>query len=193
MAVQDEILKAAQGAFGAVKNVAANVADKVENVAESVTGKDLDNDGAVGSEASEKLVSDVKSATATAVELGKEAAGFVSEKAQVVAGVAAEKGKEAAGFVAEKAPVVAAAAVDAGKGLADKAGSAIQGVFKKNEVIEAENVEELPLVDPVADAAAAAVAAADEAAAAADEAAEAAVESVEEAVEAIASAAKEEE
>ena len=138
MADKNDSLKAAQGILGGAQKAAAVVADKVENVAESVVGKYLDKDGSIGTPETEKLVADVKNA---------------------------------AGVVAEKAPVAAAAAVAAGKDLAGKAGAAIQGALKKDEVVEAENVEvvaeEVP-VNVTADVAAAVAAVA----AAVDEAAE---------------------
>ena len=166
MADKDDILKAAQGILGGAQKVAAAVADKVENVAESVVGKDLDKDGSIGTPETEKLVADVKNA-----------AGVVADKAQVAAGFMAEKATEAAGVVAEKAPVAAAAAVAAGKDLAGKAGAAIQGALKKEEVVEPEHVEVVAEEDPanvaadVAAVAAAVAAAADEAAEVVEEAA----------------------
>lgn len=135
MAEENEFLKAAQGVLSSAQKVAADVVDKVGNIAESATGKDLDKDGSVGSEESDKIVADVKAAAIVAAEMGKEAAGIAVEKGKLVASVAAEKGKEAA-----------AVAVVVGKEVADKAGAAIQGALKKDAiVIPAENVEELPV------------------------------------------------
>ena len=86
MADKNDILKAAQGILGGAQKAAAVVADKVENVAESVVGKDLDKDGSIGTPETEKLVADVKNA-----------AGVVAEKAPVAAAAAVAAGKDLAG------------------------------------------------------------------------------------------------